>query len=73
MLSWLKGRRKHPAPAATAGQREADKALDKETRKLRTVQGRTNEILEAAEELKALGARNDFAARLRDAMGGSGA
>lgn len=73
MLSWRRGRRKDRAPASTAGQREADRALAKEDRKLRAVRGRTSEILEAAEELKALGSKNDFAARLRDALGGSGA
>ena len=73
MRNWLRGRRKDSSgPASTAGQREADKALDKETQKLRTAEGQTDEILAAAETLKRLGEQNDFAVRLRRAMGGAG-
>ncbi len=72
MPNWLKRKGSKPAPAATAGQDAADKALDKETQKLRKVNAKTDEIMEAAGVLKHLGDQNDFAVRLRRAMGGAG-
>jgi hypothetical protein len=72
MWSWLRrrGSKPPPGPASTAGQREADKALDKEDAKLREVQKRTGEIMSLADELQRMGRQNDFASRLREAMGG---
>jgi hypothetical protein len=67
-MRWLK--RKSEPPAATAGQATADKALDKATQELRTVNAETSEILETVGKLRRLGEQNDFAARLREAMGG---
>lgn len=74
MLGWLKIRRKRmaAAPACTAGQHEANKALDAETRKLQAIRKETRTIRATAEVLKGLGEQNDFAGRLRDAMGGTG-
>lgn len=68
MLSWLKVRRKSP-PAKTAGQKEADRALVGEDRKLAKANTETSAILEAAGALKRLGEQNDFAARIKHALG----
>jgi hypothetical protein len=71
--NWLKRKGSKPgAPAVSAGQFAADKALEKEDRKLREMNGRTGEIIGAAESLKALGVQNDFAVKIRRAMGGAG-
>lgn len=69
-MFWLK--RKSKLPAATAGQDTAAKALDKAEQELETVTEQTGEILGVARKLTHLGAQNDFAARLREAMGGPG-
>lgn len=68
MLSWLKVRRNR-SPAKTAGQREAEKALVGEDRKLAKTETETSAILEAAGTLKRLGESNDFAARIKHALG----
>jgi hypothetical protein len=68
--NWLKRKGSKPSPAPTAGQREADRAADREGAKLREVRKETRAIIEAAERLKALGESNDFAARIRHALGG---
>lgn len=70
MRSWRKRKGSKPAPAATAGQTAADKALDKETQKLRRAKVQTGGIIEAAETLKRLGQQNDFAAKIHRALGG---
>lgn len=69
-MRWLK-RKSDPPPAATAGQTEATKALDKAEAGLEQVHREEHEILAAVEKLKRLGQQNDFAARIRDAMGGA--
>lgn len=69
-MRWLK-RRSRPVPAATAGQREADKALEKAEQRLEETTGETRAILDAADKLRRLGETNDFAARIREAMGGT--
>lgn len=72
MLSWLKRKgSKTSAPAQSAGQRSAERAVKREDDKLREVDERTGEIIAAARELRALGTQNDFAGRLRRAMGGA--
>lgn len=70
MLRWLK-RRSDTSPASTAGQDEADKALEKADASLRRAEGETSEILQTAEHLKRLGRQNDFAARISKALGGT--
>lgn len=72
MVSVFWRKRKSKIPAATAGQNTAEKALGKAERELETVNEQTGEILGAAAKLARLGAQNDFAARLREAMGGPG-
>lgn len=72
-MSWLKRKNKQaPEEPETpgAGQSEAIRALDKAEAGLERVQGETREILSAVRELKKLGEKNDFAARIREAMGG---
>lgn len=70
MLSWLRTRRKARPP--DAGQRAADKALANENKKLGAVTRESRTIREEARELKRLGEQNDFAGKLRRAMGGAG-
>lgn len=70
-MNWLKRMmRKRPA-AATSGQRAASRALAQEEEKLRKVTAETPEILESVENLKLLGAQNDFAVKIFKAMGGT--
>lgn len=71
MLSWLKRKKDKPLPAATAGQAEAAKALDKAEAGLEKAQRDGREILAQAEKLRRMGQENDFAARIREALGGS--
>lgn len=72
-MAWLKRRRgKKPPPAATAGQTEASKALDKAEASLERAHDETREIMATAEKLKRLGDSNDFARRIGRAMGGTG-
>lgn len=73
MLQWLKRKgSKAPPPAASAGQAEASKALDKAEKGLAEVRGEEREILASAETLRRLGQQNDFAARIKNALGGVG-
>lgn len=44
--------------------------MEEESRKLRKAETETGAIIEAAEKLKALGQANDFAARIKHALGG---
>lgn len=69
MLRWKRAKRTF---ASTAGQREADKALGKAEERLERAEGDTHEILVVAERLKRLGEHNDFAARIKEALGGAG-
>lgn len=72
MLRWLKRKgNKDMPPAATAGQVEASKALGKAEAGLERVNKEGREILASAEKLRRLGDTNDFAARIREAMGGT--
>lgn len=56
---------------ASVGQREADRALGAADASLEQAHHGTREVREAARELKRLGDRDDFAARIRQAMGGT--
>lgn len=71
MWGWLKRKGSKTAPAPSAGQRTADRAVEHEGRKLREVERGNDEIMSAARELRALGIQNDFAGKLRRAMGGA--
>lgn len=68
-MRWRK-RRSEEAPASTAGQREADKALGKAEARLERTHEDTHEILTVADRLRHLGERNDFAQRIKEALGG---
>lgn len=70
-MRWPK-RRSDPEQAPTAGQREADKALDEAEKKLKRTEGSTREILVVTEHLRRLGERNDFAQKIKEALGGAG-
>lgn len=67
-MRWRKNKR---PPAATAGQTEATKALDKAEAGLEEVKKDEREIMATAAKLRRLGQDNDFAARIREALGGS--
>lgn len=69
-MRWLK-RKNKPLPAATAGQAEAAKALGKAEAGLERAHKDEREIMAAAAKLRRLGQDNDFAARIREALGGS--
>lgn len=69
-MSWLK-RKKAEDTTATAGQHEASKALGKAEERLEKVEARGDEIMSAAETLRRLGDHNDFAARIKEALGGA--
>lgn len=71
MWNWLKRKGSKHAPARSAGQRSADRALAHEDRKLREADGLSGEIMSAARELRALGVQNDFAGKLRRSLGGT--
>ena len=64
-----KTRKRHDPPSAE--QREASRAVAREDRKFREVTAETSGIMREVEELKRLGRQNDFAAKLRQAMGGT--
>lgn len=66
MPLWKKGDK-----TSTTGQREADKALGKAEERLERAEDDTREILVVAARLKRLGEHNDFAARIRQALGGT--
>ncbi len=66
-MRWLKRRSEGP----TDGQREADKELGKAEARLERVKDDTREILTVADRLRRMGDHNDFAARIREAMGGT--
>lgn len=70
MLSWLRTKRRpHPDEP---GQEAAEQALEHEDRKLGAVHRQTRTIHSEAGALKRLGEENDFAGKLRRAMGGLG-
>lgn len=71
VVNWLKRRANKRITRPTAEQREAGRALADQEKKLREVTAGNPEILKEAERLKRLGSRNDFAARIREAMGGT--
>ena len=70
-MHWLKRKVSKRPRLPTKGQREADRALGRAEEALRTARSETSEILESTEELKRLGRQDDFAARIREAMGGT--
>lgn len=76
-MSWLKKltrlfrRRCRPAPPSPE-LREAQRVQAWTEDRLGTIKDRTPEILGVASQLKRLGEQNDFAARLRNVLGGSG-
>lgn len=70
MLRWKKGEKARAMPS-TAGQREADRALGRAEERLEQVQNDTREILVVARRLRLLGERNDFAQRIKEALGGT--
>jgi hypothetical protein len=70
-MPWRKRTRGKGVPAATAGQREASKALDKAEESLERAQGAEREIMTSVRKLKRLGEDNDFAARIARALGGT--
>lgn len=70
-MRWLKRKSKEP-PAASAGQTEAAKALGKAEASLERAHEGEREIMATAAKLRRLGQENDFAARIREALGGSG-
>lgn len=71
-MNWLRRMRakRHGSRPPSAGQREAERAVRAEERKLERTATESHAILEAAERLKELGASNDFAARIRHSLGG---
>lgn len=70
-MSWLKRKSKTTVDAPdSAGQNEASRALGKAEERLEKVQDRGDEIMLAAETLRRLGDHNDFAARIKEALGG---
>lgn len=72
-MNWLRTLmsrlRRRPAPPSP-GLREAELALAHTERRLGMIKGATPAILEAADRLVQLGEQNDFAARLRNVLGG---
>lgn len=70
-MSWLKRMVSKRSKSPTSGQRAAGRALAREEEKLRKVTAETSEIMEAVENLKLLGAQNDFAVKIYRAMGGT--
>lgn len=59
----------HPAPPSPE-LTEAERALERTERRLGMIKGETPAILGVADQLVRLGEQNDFAARLRVALGG---
>lgn len=70
-MSWLKRKKDERSATVTPEQHEASKALGKAEERLEQAEERTREIMSAVGELKRLGDRNDFAARIREALGGA--
>jgi len=70
VLHWLKGKDKRKS-ASTPGQREADRALGKAEERLERTEDDTREILEVARKLRRLGEQNDFAQKIKEALGGT--
>lgn len=72
-MSWLrtlisKLRRRPLAPSPEL--REAERALERTEQRLGVIKGEASAILGIADQLVQLGEQNDFAARLRTALGG---
>jgi hypothetical protein len=72
-MSWLRTlisrlRRRPPAPSPEL--REAERALERTEQRLGVIKGEASAILGIADQLVQLGEQNDFAARLRTALGG---
>jgi hypothetical protein len=70
-VKWLKWRTHRRPDPPSAEQREASRAVAREDRKFREITAETSGILEEVERLKRLGSQNDFAAKIRQAMGGA--
>lgn len=74
-MNWLRTlmsrlRRTRPDAPPSPELREAERALAHTERRLGLIKGETPEILGIAAQLEQLGEANDFAARLRIALGG---
>lgn len=74
-MNWLRTlisrfRRSRPPAPPSPELREAEQALARTERRLGTIKDQTPAILGIADQLVQLGAQNDFAARLRTALGG---
>lgn len=69
-MNWLKRKSERKA-TVTPDQHEASKALGKAEERLEQAENRGREILATAEKLRRLGDHNDFAARIREALGGA--
>lgn len=67
LMSRLRRRPAGPSPELA----EAERALARTERHLGMIKGETPAILAATDQLVQLGEQNDFAARLRIALGGS--
>jgi hypothetical protein len=70
LISELRSRRRPSSPSPEL--REAERIRTWTDDRLGTIKSRTPEILGVADQLKRLGEQNDFAARLRSALGGPG-
>lgn len=70
MRGWL--RKKPEKRPACSGQQDADRAVEQERAKLAAAHNETRKIHAEAGALKRLGEQNDFAGKLRRAMGGAG-
>ena len=74
-MKWLSGllrRLRHPRrPAPSSELREAERIRQWTEDRLGEVRNETSEIIDVANQLKRLGEQNDFAARLRNALGGT--
>lgn len=74
-MSWLRTlmnrrRRSHPPTAPSPELAEAERALEYTEHRLGMIKDETPEIMGVADQLVRLGEQNDFAARLRIALGG---
>lgn len=68
MLNWLRRRTKDDEPSADVA--EAQEALDESIKQVRSAKSETGEIIRVTDRLKVVTAGNNFAAAIRQAMGG---
>lgn len=69
MLHWIRRRTKDDEPSPEVN--EADAALKSSIELVRTTKSDTGEIIRVTERLKAVSAGNNFAAAIKQAMGGT--